>query len=379
MISNTTDPMATEATLSETPLDDFLQRWFRPIVEKGATFCAPNLATTPAFLRIDGIEVPLTVNETEWENSWLCSPFTHYITYAREEIDRAVSPILSRTGGTILGALGAWFRRAGINRVVMANNWLHSTNPWPRWEAASLPAVLEAMTRRWPDHALVFRSLNEKESAPLLAALGEAGAMLIPSRQIWWYEADSEAVARSHEFRKDERLLHRGDLEIVPHEAITEADYPTLTKLYEQLYLGKYSRHNPQYTLAWIGHLHRENLARFTALREPGGRLVGVEACVEMHGVLTSPIVGYEVGRPRELGLYRRLAAVPVLEAGKRGIPLNLSAGVGQFKALRGGEAVMEYLGVYVRHLPRSRRAPWRAVHELSARLLAPHVRKHGL
>jgi hypothetical protein len=63
----------------------------------------------------------------------------------------------------------------------------------------------------------------------------------------------------------------------------------------------------------------------------------------------------------------------------KRGIPLNLSAGVGRFKALRGGEPVMEYLGVYVRHLPATRRAPWRAVHELSTRLLAPHVQKHGL
>jgi geranylgeranyl diphosphate synthase type II len=57
----------------------------------------------------------------------------------------------------------------------------------------------------------------------------------------------------------------------------------------------------------------------------------------------------------------------------------NLSAGVGRFKALRGGEPVMEYLGVYVRHLPATRRAPWRAVHELSTRLLAPHVQKHGL
>lgn len=371
--------MATEATLSDTPRDDFLRRWFGPLLEKGTTDCAPNLATTPAFLQVDGIEVPLTVNEREWENSWLCSPYTHYITYAHEEIIRATGPVTAALGGALLGGLGAWFRRAEINRVVMVNNWLHSTNPWPRWDAASLPAALEAMTRRWPDHALVFRSLNAKESAPLLAALGEAGAMLAPSRQIWWYEAGSEAVARSHEFRKDERLLHRGDLEIVPHEAITEADYPTLTKLYEQLYLEKYSRHNPRYTAAWIGHLHRENLARFTALREPGGRLVGVEACVELHGVLTSPVVGYEVRRPRELGLYRRLAAVPVLEAGKRGIPLNLSAGVGKFKALRGGEPVMEYLGVHVRHLPRSRRAPWRAVDELSSRLLAPHVRKHGL
>ncbi len=371
--------MANDVTLSEAPQDDLLRRWFRPLLERGTAWCAPNLATTPAFLRVGEIELPLTVNEAEWENSWLCSPWTHYITYAREEIDRAVGPVTSALGGALLGGLGTWFRKAEINRVVMVNNWLHSTNPWPRWEAEDLPAVLEAMTQRWPGHAIVFRSVNPKESAPLLAALDRAGAMLVPSRQIWWYEAGSEAVTKSPDFRKDVRLLRRGDLGIVPHEAIEEADFENLTKLYSRLYVEKYSRQNPRYTADWLGHLHRENLARFTALREPGGRLVGVEACSELHGVLTSPIVGYDLDLPRELGLYRRLAAVPVLEAKKRGIPLNLSAGVGQFKALRGGEAVMEYLGVYVRHLPVSRRAPWRAVHELSARLLAPHVRKHGL
>ncbi len=89
MISNTTDPMATEATLSDTPRDDFLCRWFGPLLETGTTACAPNLATMPAFLQVDGIEVPLTVNEKEWDNSWLCSPYTHYITYAHEEITRA--------------------------------------------------------------------------------------------------------------------------------------------------------------------------------------------------------------------------------------------------------------------------------------------------
>ncbi len=324
--------MAHDVTLSEAPQDDLLRRWFRPLLERGTAWCAPNLATTPAFLRVGEIELPLTVNEAEWENSWLCSPWTHYITYAREEIDRAVGPVTSALGGALLGGLGTWFRKAEINRVVMVNNWLHSTNPWPRWEAEDLPAVLEAMTQRWPGHAIVFRSVNPKESAPLLAALDRAGAMLVPSRQIWWYEAGSEAVTKSPDFRKDVRLLRRGDLGIVPHEAIEEADFENLTKLYSRLYVEKYSRQNPRYTADWLGHLHRENLARFTALREPGGRLVGVEACSELHGVLTSPIVGYDLELPRELGLYRRLAAVPVLEAMKRGIPLNLSAGVGKFK-----------------------------------------------
>ena len=261
----------------------------------------------------------------------------------------------------------------------MINNWLLSTTPWPAWDAENLPFVIDAITERWPDHALVFRSLNPKESVPLMAALSKRGAKLIPSRQVWYYEPDSTAVENSPDFRKDVRLLSGDDFELVPHEAIIPADFPALQKLYDDLYIGKYSRHNPDFTSQWFQHLHQENLARFSAIRGPDRSFVGVEASCELNGVLTSPIVGYDLERPKSLGLYRRLAALPILEGRRRNLPLNLSAGVGRFKAHRGGEAVMEYLGVYDRHLPLSRRLPWQFISDISTRVLAPYVRRRRL
>lgn len=371
--------MANEVTISSRPEDDTMRRWFRPLLEHGTAFCAPNAVTTPAFLRTARIELPVSVNETEWDNSWICSPWNHYITYAKEEISRATGGAVSWVASKSLDGIGAWFQRAEFNRVVMVNNWLLSTNPWPKWGAGDLPEMLDALIARWPEHAIIFRSLNSRESGPLLDRLKKSGARLVPSRQVWWYDAHSPAVLRSRDLRHDLRLLKRGDLEIVPHEAISPQDFPALVQLYAQLYLGKYSRHNPQFTEAWFRHLHAEGLARFTALREPTGRLVGVEACSALHGVLTSPIVGYDISLPQSLGLYRRLAALPIEEARKLDLPLNLSAGVGRYKALRGGEAVMEYLGIYDRHLPAKRRRPWRCVHLLSNHLLAPYVRYHRL
>lgn len=371
--------MESEPRITAGPGDDRLRRWFAPLLAEGATWCAPNLDTRIAFLRTRSFEVPLTINEGEWDNSWICSPWTHYVSYADEEIGRATGPLLAGLSRVLFSRLGKWFRHAGLNRVVMVNNWLLSTNPWPRWDAEDLDEVVGALVARWPDRTIIFRALNERESGPLLQALAKRGARIIPSRQVWWYEPGSAAVAESFEFRKDEKLLRRPDLGIVPHEAIGEGDYATLTKLYDSLYIGKYSRHNPRFTEDWFRHLHREGLAHFTALREPGGAILGVEACVELHGVLTSPIVGYDLDQPRSLGLYRRLAAIPVLEARRRGLPLNLSAGVGRFKALRGGEPVMEYLAVIDRHLPAFRRRPWACIEALSKHLLAPYVRRHGL
>lgn len=371
--------MATEVTISDSPENSTLQKWFRPLIEHGSTFCASNLQTTPAFLRTPRVELPLSVNEAEWDNSWICSPWNHYITYAAEEIDRATGKVTSRIASEVLRGIGAWFRRAELNRVVMVNNWLLSTNSWPPWEAGELREVIAALVDRWPDHAIVFRSLNPKESTPLMEELTRVRASLIPSRQVWWYEANSNAVARSRDVRKDISLLNRGDLEIVPNESIQPSDFPALTKLYNHLYLEKYSRHNPQFTGQWLAHLHREDLIRFTALRNPDGEFAGVEGCFVSHGIVTSPLVGYDLTLPHQLGLYRRLAVMPILEARRLGLPLNLSAGVGRYKSLRGGEPVMEYLGLYDRHLPLSRRLPWQCIQQLSSKLLAPYVRSRRL
>ena len=371
--------MTTEVSISETPLGETGRTWFAPVLAHGTLVCASNLDTRMAFLQAGGFEFPLTVNDEEWENSWFCSPWTHYISYAREEIARAVASPLAMVAGAAFGAIGTWFRRAELNRAVMVNNWLHSTNPWPAWSGRELESALAALRERWPDHAVIFRSLNTRECPDLLVALRSAGARLVPSRQVWYYEPDSAEVSASEEFRKDVRLLQRGDLKIVPHEALAPDDFNRLTELYTQLYIRKYSGHNPRYTADWLRHLHSKGLAKFTALREAESGFVGVEACCELHGVLTSPIVGYDLGKPRSLGLYRRLAVVPLLEARARNLPLNLSSGVGRFKALRGGKPEMEYLAVFDAHLPARRRRPWRMIEELSKRLLAPYTVRHGL
>lgn len=371
--------MATEATLHDAPTDAKLRAWFVPVLTHGTRWCAPNLDTTCAFLRVGDLELPLTVNDGQWENSWVCSPFTHYISYAQQEISHACPAMLAWPVNLLLRGLGRWLRAAEFNRVVMVNNWLMSTNPWPEWNGGGLLAAVCALRRKWPHHALVFRSLNERADGPLLEALRAVGARLIPSRQIWWFAADAPAVKGARALKKDRALLQRNDLERVDHASLKTDDFPALTALYHELYLGKYSQHNPAYTVEWLRHLWQHDLLRFTALRERRqdgvGDIIGVEACGILHDTMVSPVVGYALSQAQEFGLYRRLAAVPVLAAQQQNVPLNLSAGVGHFKAMRGGEPVMEYLAVMDAHLPLQRRLPWSFVEALSRGVLAPVVR----
>lgn len=414
MGADSTVHSAAAVSINDAPADPVLARWFAPVLLHGARWAAPNLDTRCAFLRMREIELPLTVNEAEWDNSWVCSPYTHYVTYATEEIRGALGAgaparAIAALATHLLAALGDRFRRGHLNRVVLVNNWLMSTNPWPAWDpaadrGATLRAALGALRERWPRHAIVFRSLNARADAPLLRALERHDARIVPSRHIWWFAQDSDAVRRSRNLRHDRRLLASADLDRVEHADLRPGDFDHLAGLYRQLYLEKYSRHNPAYTADWLRHLWREGLLRFTALRErePGNeryrpartdgdprsfpsqvegppRLVGVEARGVLHRTMVSPIVGYDLSIPSRAGLYRRLAAIPVLAARDQGVPLNLSAGVGRFKETRGGEPTMEYLAVFDRHLPAERRQPWAVIEAVSRYVLAPYVRRRRL
>jgi hypothetical protein len=371
--------MVPEPSISARPADPKLTQWFAPILQHGSTFCAANVETQVRFLRHGDWEIPLTVNDAEWQNSWLCSPSTQYVHCAQEEILRAIGPVMGQPACLVLRALGHWMRSAELNKVVVLNHWLLSTAAWPQLPPSALVPMIRTLQQQFPNHAYVFRSLNARESAPLMAQLESLGAHLIPSRQIWYYPPGSKKVAQSRDFRNDIKLVRSGDLEVVPHDQLTSTDLPQLTALYRELYLGKYSPHNPDFTSDWLHYLWQHRLLTFTGLRRPGSPWLGVEACGELNGVLTSPIVGYSLKEPPTLGLYRRLAAIPVLEARRRGLPLNLSAGVGRFKALRGGEPVMEYLAILDHHLPKPRRTPWKLIHWLSQNFLAPYAQKHRL
>ncbi len=371
--------MADHTEISDSPESASMARWFGPVLAHGSQACAANLDTRMAFLRHGGVEIPLTHNEAEWDNCWICSPFTHFITYAIEEIRRATGPATGNLMASLLGLWGNRLKDREFNRVVMVNNALFSTCPWPTLPRQSAAPVIHALRERFPGHARVFRSLNYRECPEFIDGLAEQGLLLLPSRQVWWFEPKDPVVARSRDFLADARLLQRGDLELVQGRIFTPTDYQQSVALYRQLYLQKYSHHNPQYSEGWLRHLQEAGIMELTGLRAPDGRLVGVEGRVESHGVLTSPVVGYDTTLPVKLGLYRRLAVIPILEARQRGIPLNLSAGVGRFKASRGGEPVMEYLAVDLHGLPSFRRRPWKILAAFARHVLAPYARSHGL
>jgi hypothetical protein len=323
---------------------------------------------------------PVSINDAEWENSYVCSPFTHYITCASEECEKLGKPALRSGLRLFLRVLGGWLRRADINRCVHINNFLLSTNLYPDWDGTGAEELLRRARTSHPSHAIVFRSLNRTLNQPLIRALQGLGCQLLPTRRVWLLDGANDAqVTGRTDFANDARLFPASGLRRVAHEEFRDADLVRAEALYRMLYLEKYSVHNPQFTAAFLRHCHQHNLFHFHGLRDARGALVGVAGGFRRGRVITNSIFGYDTSLPRELGLYRILSHLVIREAVDRGWLLNLSAGAGQFKRTRGGCPEIEYSAVFDQHLPAARRRPWRFLRWVSEYIAVPLIEKHDL
>jgi hypothetical protein len=260
-------------------------------------------------------------------------------------------------------AVGAWFARAGIDRLVQVNNWLLSTNIYPmHWQGEDLADITHFFTQNWPDHALGFRSLNRYSNAQLIQRLRALGYMAIPSRQVYLFDARNGPKAdflKKHNTKLDAGLLRNTPYQIVTGEALTDADFERIEHLYNLLYLDKYCALNPQFTATWLRCGQRDGWLEIKALRAANGRIDGVLGWFSNPALITAPIVGYDTALPQRLGLYRLITRLCLQQAVERRIVLNFSSGAAHFKRLRGGQPEIEYSMVYVRHLSRTRRWVW--------------------
>jgi hypothetical protein len=158
----------------------------------------------------------------------------------------------------------------------------------------------------------------------------------------------------------------------VKHEEFQSDDFNRSERLYAKLYLEKYSSLNPAYTAELLQAWHKAGLLHMRGWRDADGILQGVVGVFSQGTVLTAPLVGYNTDLPQSLGLYRLIMAqVFQISMGEKSV-LNLSAGAGSFKRLRGGEPVIEYSAVYASHLAAPARRLLRVLHAITSGIGVP-------
>ncbi len=357
---------AAQIAWPETADGDYARRYLLPFLTDGPQAYMRNVYGTELMVaQVDETIIPLTVTDFHADNSYICSPYSHYISYGGyEEVERLNNPAAEALIRAVLHPVAWYFRRAQLDRVVYVNNWLLSTNLYPGLDEATIRALAQALPARFPDRTVIFRSVDERANQRLLQTLAGEDYRMVLSRQVWYMQP--EEAQRTRQVKEDSRVLRHHPYTVVDGQALTDDELERCLDLYNLLYLEKYSYYNPQFTPAFLRLARDAEILHLRALRRDG-QINGVMGFFVRNGLMTQPLFGYDTGLSMDEGLYRLLTLITLQEGQARNLLVHASGGVGKFKKIRGGKSVIEYNAVYDQHLPVQRRLPWRILQRISA------------
>lgn len=168
------------------PADAAAERvYLEAFAAQGSTALIANLRTRVLGLASGGRVFPVTVNEAEYGDAYVCLPHTAYALYAKAELKLVDAGLWTPALGLLAGAAGGVMRAASVNRVVHLGNWMLSTNLHGGWTGDDIGPIRDLLVERHPGHLIAIRSLNAWSDAPLLERLEAEGWALLPARQIY--------------------------------------------------------------------------------------------------------------------------------------------------------------------------------------------------
>ena len=368
----------------DSEIAQLVKAYWLPLMESGASHYIENVDTMLLAIALDDLVLPVTINDKEYDNCFVCSFYSHYITYPKEELSLLNNPLLENGLSLLLTGLGLFLKWADINKSVIVNNWLLSTNLYPKLSSAHIQAITQHLKQVFPKHAIVFRTLNDCTNADLKKALSQQGYQMVGSRQVYIYNPQSSEHSKkqckklNRQLKKDCKLLETSGCRIVNSNQISPSAMSRVTSLYRALYLQKHSEQNPQFNQAFFQLMGDRSFLNLRGLCR-GNKIDGFFGFYTLNGVLTSPLLGYDTSLPQSQGLYRMLTAQITSEGLRQNLILHRSSGVGAFKQNRGASNWTDYNAVLHDHLSLRRRLGWWILAWLFNRVALPLMRKYHL
>lgn len=327
------------------------------LASDGTRNLVTNAASRVLLLGSGPIDLPVTVDDGTLGHSYVSSPHSAYVLYARDEIALLGLGHARFAAEAVLRTLSGLLRAMRLNRAVHLDNWLLSTNLHGEWQGTGLAAMRTLLSARFPDHFLIIRSLDPWTCPALLDAVCHDGWTLLPARQVWVTDDLAASWLPRGQTRADAKALRRSGLQTGRADNLSERDCARIADLYHQLYVGRYSAINPIFTPEFVRVAAAIGLLTFLVARDAQGQIMAFSALRSAGGVGTVPLMGYDMTRPQSEGLCRIASYMAAEAAMDTGLRFHGSSGAGEFKRSRGARGVIEYMAVDGRHLSAPRRA----------------------
>jgi|JI10StandDraft_1071094.scaffolds.fasta_scaffold34745_2 hypothetical protein len=355
-----------ETTITSAPWPDteeghHARRFLTPLVREGTA----GFVSDRTILRVVGLDdllIPIAIQEGEDDNSTNLSTFARYIRLPRAGLPQmSWHPAVITALGAVLDVFGGLLRAACIDKCVYVGSWILLRNMEPALTRNQARRLTAFLVERFPGHAMVFPALNPMTHQTLLDNLvGIDYALLFAGHTRMLMPFNTPVTRQERENRRrDGKLLQSSGYELLGAEEV-EGCAPRLAELYRGLNREKYAT-NPMVEAKFFARAIRDKTLTIRVARKRG-RIDGFYGYAIRGDVLFSPVFGYEMSVPQEVGLYRMLVHRLVQDAMDLGLAVETGGGADRFKSLRGDSPVPRYGAFYSSHLSVHRRTAWAAL-----------------
>jgi len=333
------------------------------------------------LLKVDNTIVPISINEYKKNTTFICSLYSQYISYAIEELDKINNRLLQACFHMILKCMGVLAKSARMDKTIQINNWLFPTNLHPTFSQKQIAAITDFLVERFPEHALIVRTLNHVSDFELIKNLRATQFQLLGSRQIYLLgpERYSEFKKKKPKiFRRDHKLLEQEGIEIKDYTLRSNQIENDICKFYYDVYIKHHSVLNPVYTRQFFSIIQQTPGFSLKLIYDKE-QLIGFMGYLRKNNIIYTPLLGYHANVVKEKGVYRMISALKLQAAEKHNSLVHSSAGAATFKRNRGHEVVTEYHAYYIKHLSLKRKMIWKFIQSVVNYLAVPFIKKQGL
>lgn len=343
----------------EDPETEHLRKFIEPLIKHGIPEYVVNVDAKMFALQVDELVLPVLVPQKNKHNSYVCSPHNNYITLGKDNIKLFNNRFVIGMMNALLAPLDKLTKYGHLDNVVYVNHRLSAMDLYPREITTSrLSKIVDFLQERFPDRAIIFRSLNAISTPSLIPDLKELDCHLIPSRYVYLTDCTDERVFQARVVKTDFKVWNQSSYEYVSEKLATKENCSDFYRLERLLYIIQHSSLHPEYKQNFVELLFSSGFMKFKSLRREG-KCVGVAGYLENAGVMYCPFIGFDKGDPDHSMIFRLLNTSLLLEAKEKRYLYHQSAGASFYKTIRRAKGTLEYNAVYTKHLPKKQKMVW--------------------
>lgn len=339
--------------------NDLEANHYQSLLKNGVSHYVENIAGRLRLLKVGNTTLSLLITSDNYDNSYVCSPFGNYVLLGMESIDGIKNQFLKKLISSGITIFGKLLKASSINSAIYINHSLLSTDLQPEdLRKNYIEAIVSFLKKKYPRHAIIFRSINSHTCSRLEQNLKLCGFHFIASRQIFLTDVSDIELFKTRIIKSDLKLWKEKTHEVLEGKDLTHEDDLRILDLYKMNAIDHHSSLNPQINIHYIQLLKRNPSFHFKALRK-NGIIEGVVGYYVKDKIFHCSLIGYDRKSPSSNQIYRLLSTMLLMEASQTANIFHQSAGASFFKKTRRAKNFQEFQAVYVKHLDWKQKSAW--------------------